>query len=563
MNRFKSVLGRAVPLCPSFLPRLRSTVTFLAVMGCGSNAVHTADGSGGSSGANGGRPGVGGEALGATGGQSGGGRGAVTGGASGRATGGATGAATGGASLPAGGSGGRGGSGAGGSNEYGVAGFARAVTGGGVLPETDPRYFRVTNAVELVAALGSKTVKVIEIMNDLDLGWNELPVAAQAGALRADVAPLLHPALLRSGVSVVDVAAHDGLTIFSARGATIRHAHINIKRSTNLVVRNLRFDELWEWDEASKGDYDKAGWDFITIDMGCKTIWIDHCTFTKAYDGVIDIKGGSADVTLSWNAFVADDGGPSSFVRAQIVALESDHSAAPMYAFLRANGFSVDDIVDVVRSQKKGHLIGALELDAANANHTVTLHHDYYKNMQDRMPRLRAGDAHVYNIFVDNTEARAARLRRDAVVAAMAPAEAAKLTASQPTYHFTVTSNGAISTEGGAVLVEKSKLVDVLSQMRNNQVDATMPQFTGKIRAIDVISVVDGVTFRGGSEDPGSPLAPVPAPAVPFSWNGFSELPYDTVADDPSTLAERLTGPAGAGAGKLSWDKSSWLETSY
>ena len=557
MNRFKSVLHRSVQLRPSFSPRLRLTVAFVAALGCGSNAAHMPEGSGGSTGTGGG-PGSGGEVLGATGGRSIG-----LGGASGRATGGATAATTGGASLPAGGSGGRGGSVPGVSNEYGVAGFARAVIGGGVIPQTDPRYFRVTNATELVAALGSKTVKVIEIMNDLDLGWNEIPPAAQTGALRADVAPLLHPSLVKSGVSVVDVAAHDGLTIFSASGAAIRHAHINIKRSTNLIVRNLRFDELWEWDEASKGDYDKAGWDFITIDMGCKTIWIDHCTFSKAYDGVIDIKGGSADVTISWNAFVADDGGPTSFVRAQIAALESDHSAAPMYAFLRDNGFSVDDIVNVVRSQKKGHLIGALELDPANASHTVTLHHDYYKNMQDRLPRLRAGDAHVYNIFVDNTEARAARLRRDAVVAAMAPAAASKLTASQPTYHFTVTSNGSISTEGGAVLVEKSKLVDVLSQMRNNQVDPNMPQFTGKIRALDVISVLDGVTFRGGSEDPGSPLAPVPAPAAPFSWNGFSELPYDTVADDPSTLSDRLTGPAGAGAGKLSWDKSNWLKTAY
>jgi pectate lyase len=444
-----------------------------------------------------------------------------------------------------------------------VAGFARAATGGGVIAESDPGYFKVTNADELVAALGHKTVKVIEIMNDLDLGWNEIPPSAQTGALREDEAPMLHPVLLASGVSIIDVAAHDGLTIFSLGGATIRHAHLNIKRSSNLVIRNLRFDELWEWDEASKGDYDKLGWDFITIDMASRTIWIDHCSFTKAYDGVVDVKGGSSDVTISWSAFLADDGGPTSFVRQQITALEANPTGAPMYAFLRANGFGVDDIVDIARSQKKGHLIGALELDPTNANLTVTLHHDWYKNMQDRVPRLRAGNAHAYNLLVDDAEARTARLRRDAIVAAMAPAAAAKLDGASPTYHFTVTLNGAISTEGGAVLLEKSKLSGVASRIRNNQVDATMPAYTGKIEALDVITILDGVTFRGGSDDPGSPLAPVPAPVVPFAWNGFSQLPYASHTDDPDTLSDRLPGPTGAGAGKLDWDRPHWLTTSY
>ncbi|HKX28623.1 MAG TPA: immunoglobulin domain-containing protein, partial [Blastocatellia bacterium] len=443
---------------------------------------------------------------------------------------------------------------------YNLAGFARSATGGGLLPETDPNYRKVFTADDLVTALANKSTKVIEIMNDLNLGFNEVPATARRGALRANSAPLLHPVLLTTGVSLIDIQDKNGLTIFSANGATIRHATFNVKRATNVLIRNLKFDELWEWDESSKGKYDKQGWDFITVDMDSDQVVIDHCTFTKAYDGVVDIKGGTKNVTISWSSFVADDGGPNSFVRQQIAALESNRAANPMYDFLRTNGFSIEDIVAITRSQKKGHLIGANELDTENANHQVTLHHNYYLNMQDRLPRLRAGNSHAYNILVDNTEAFAAKNLRDTIVAAMTPSNAARLSS---TYSFDVTLNGSISTEGGAVLLEKSQFVGVKSPLRNNQKDAAQAQFTGKILALDTLYRLDGPIFRGDSTTPGSPLAPVPAPALEFSWNGFVSLPYVYTTHDPTALPSLLSGGQGAGAGKLLWARENWLKTSY
>jgi pectate lyase len=446
---------------------------------------------------------------------------------------------------------------------YNLQGFAQAATGTGMVPETDPNYRKVYNANDLVAALGSKTVKVIEIMNDLDLGYNEVPASARTGALRVAAAPLTHPVLIASGVSTIDIQDKTGLTIFSANGATIRHAEFNVKRANNLLIRNLKFDELWEWDESSKGKFDKQDWDFITVDMTSDNVWIDHCTFTKAYDGVVDVKGGSKNVTISWSSFLGDDGGPNSFVRKQVEALELNKTAYPMYNFLRTNGFSVDDIVAVSRSQKKGHLVGANEFDTINANHRVTLHHNYYLNMQDRLPRMRAGNAHVFNVYVNNAEALAAKDMRNARVAAMSSTNAAKLTGSSATYSFDVTLNGSISTEGGAVLLEKSQFVDVLSPLRNNQVSASQPEYTGKILALDTLYSLRGVTFRGDSTTPGSPLAPVPAPEIAFSWNGFVTLPYAYGTHDPSQLPSLLTGAEGAGAGMLLWPKENWLKTSY
>ena len=76
------------------------------------------------------------------------------------------------------------------------------------------------------------------------------------------------------------------------------------------------------------------------------------------------------------------------------------------------------------------------------------------------MPRLRGGNAHAYNIVMDNAAAWAAKKK---ITSAMETALSGK------GYHFGVTSNGAISTEDGAVLVENSQIIDVAYPLRNNQ----------------------------------------------------------------------------------------------
>jgi pectate lyase len=63
----------------------------------------------------------------------------------------------------------------------------------------------------------------------------------------------------------------------------------------------------------------------------------------------------------------------------------------------------------------------------------------------------------------------------------MTPSNAAKLNGNSATYSFDVVLNGAISTEGGAVLLEKSQLIGVIYPLRNNQKDATLTEYTGKI----------------------------------------------------------------------------------
>ncbi len=457
---------------------------------------------------------------------------------------------------------------------YNLTGFARTTTGGGVLAETDPNYAHVFTATDLANALTSKTVKIIEIMNDLNLGYNEIEASAKVNSepFRSAATPLLHPVLLQTGVSDIDIQKKNGLTIFSANGSTIRHAKLNIKNDSNIIVRNLKFDQLWEWDEATKGQYDKNDWDFMTLGDGgaVSNIWIDHCTFTKSYDGIVDTKAGCSAITISWCHYTGDDGATNtnSWVWQQINSLEQTSSSHPMYNFLRTRGFTTANIVTIMQGHDKTHLAGQNDLDPNNATISMTFHHLWLNSVWDRcVPRLRGGNVHDYNVYVDDTSVLAAKRLRNSIAATMSTTDQNTL---NNTYDFDPPINGAISTESAALLLEKSVYTDCLTPLRNNQTDPSDPEYTGKILGLDVIYHMDNADgtvtqVRGNSTDPGNPLGPVQAPIIPFSWNlPGTQLPYPYTSDDPAQLQAIVTSPtAGAGAGVLTWNKTNWLVTSY
>jgi pectate lyase len=463
---------------------------------------------------------------------------------------------------------------------FNLTGFGGNATGGGYILETDPAYRKVTNALDFANAVlaANKTagaVKVIEITTNLDLGWNEIDPTIQTLAstpFRSHNPPQLHPRLLVTGVSLIDIKPKSSLTIFSANGATVRHATFNVKSCSNIIIRNLKFDEMWEWDEASSppGAYDKNDWDFIDLGNGgsVSNVWVDHCTFTKTYDGILDTKAGCSAITISWCKYTGDDGATNlnSFVWQQITSLESNKTSYPFYNFLRTHGFSTTDIVTIIQGHDKTHLAGQNDLDPNNATLAMTFHHLWLNNVWDRcVPRLRAGNVHDYNIYADDTLALAAKNLRNTRAAAMSTSDQNTLNNS---YSFNPPLNGAISTEGGALLVEKSAYIDCLTPLRNNQTAPTNPVYTGKILALDSIYQMNSTSFRGNSTDPGgtNTFGPVQAAVIPFSWNtNFSTpngvLPYSYTLDDPAQLQNIVA--AGAGAGIVNWNKTNWLLTAY
>jgi L-rhamnose mutarotase len=262
---------------------------------------------------------------------------------------------------------------------------------------------------------------------------------------------------------------------------------------------------------------------------------------------------------------VGDDGATNtnSWVRQQINYLELSPSSYPMYNFLRTHGFSVEDIVTIIQGHDKTHLAGSNNLDPQNSTISMTFHHLWFNSVWDRcVPRLRAGNVHDYNIYADDTLVLAAKRLRDTRATAMSTANQNTL---NNTYSFRPPINGSISTEHGALLVEKSVYIDCLTPLRNNQTDPSNPQYTGKIKALDTIYQMDSTVVRGNSTDSGNPLGPFQAPIIAFSWSLLgNQLPYTYTMDDPSQLQTIVTSPtAGAGAGVLTWAKTNWLMTTY
>ena len=173
-----------------------------------------------------------------------------------------------------------------------------------------------------------------------------------------------------TGKSVGIVRVRPDTTIYSTDGATIRRGTIEVHGAWNIILRNLTFRDLWEFDPTGK--YDRLGWDFVRITNAGQTrshhVWVDHCDFEKAYDGLLDIVHGSDCITVSWNRFAGDERGPHKKV------MLIGHSSGPSAA-----------------AGDKGYL-------------NVTLHHNWFTNIEDRAPRARFGNIHALNNVIEGAQ---------------------------------------------------------------------------------------------------------------------------------------------------------------
>lgn len=145
---------------------------------------------------------------------------------------------------------------------------------------------------------------------------------------------------------------------------------INITSKNNIILQNLRMSLVGTTAPKEINDGD-----CISISGTSKNIWIDHCelfsedpdvqTNIDKYDGLLDIKGQTGFITISWNYL-------------------HDHY--------------------------KGGLVGAAD-DDLNDDRKVTLHHNYYNKVKLRVPMYRGSVGHFFNNYIvgakDATEIRA------------------------------------------------------------------------------------------------------------------------------------------------------------
>lgn len=437
---------------------------------------------------------------------------------------------------------------------FDMEGYAAAgkVSGGGLLLETSDHYYTAATAEELLQALtevklsGKKSV--IEITADIGLGCNEVEnFDSYNTVIKAYGAqPLTHPELIQTGTSVLMLKNMSNLTIFSRNGARILHANMDIYGSSNIIIRNLAFDELWEWDEETEGGYDRNDWDYMTIEAESTNIWIDHCTFYKAYDGVIDIKNPStvrtSNITISWCQFLA--GSKDGFFDVMMDHLASDPDSYPYYSHLKNDlDMTEEQIYMYSYGQKKTHLLGQSDTSTNAVNIRATFANNYYKDSMDRMPRLRYGDAHVYNCIMD-----AATLYE------------AKMSITNSNAAAKIVSNGASSTCDGRLLLENCYISGIVNAL--NSGNGSSP--AGYINAINSVYYIEGeetalIPKSNSSTDDRVLILDAEA----FKAN----LPYaEPVLYDAGQLDDTVIPNAGAGVLDLTvlqWEKTSYHDPEW
>ena len=341
---------------------------------------------------------------------------------------------------------------------------------------------------------------------------------------------------------MLKLADMSNLTIYSKNGAKITHTCIDITGSNNIIIRNIEFDEIWEWDDYTEGAYDRNDWDYMTIEKGSSDIWVDHCTFYKSYDGVIDVKTpvNDSNITISWCEFL-----PASednvFFDEMMNAMKANPDNYPYYKHLLEEGMTDQQIYNYAYGQKKTHLLGQSDDDSSAKNIKLTLANNYYKNSMDRMPRLRYGTAHVYNCIMDAQDLREMRL---------------DIEKTNPELAKKIVSNGASSNCGAHMLLENC----YMSGITNALISGNGSSPAGYINAFNTIYMLDGVQQElkvALNTDKEGEVA-----LVQDKDEFKKDLPYTGytlyAASELDTKVKPYTG-----AGKLTLTTLQWEKTSY
>ncbi|MEV4770591.1 pectate lyase family protein [Micromonospora humida] len=163
-------------------------------------------------------------------------------------------------------------------------------------------------------------------------------------------------------------------TIVGRRGAVLTGLTLMIDGASNVIVRNLTFDDArdcfpaWSPTDGATGNWNSQ-YDQVSVRRS-EHVWVDHNTFTdgdnpdsaqpvyfgrpyQVHDGSLDITHTASLVTVSYNRFVGRD---------KLMLIGSSNTVGP----------------DVGRLK-------------------VTLHHNLFDRVLQRLPRVRFGQVDVYN----------------------------------------------------------------------------------------------------------------------------------------------------------------------
>ncbi len=188
--------------------------------------------------------------------------------------------------------------------------------------------------------------------------------------------------------AVVQIKVGSNTTIIGKNNnAKIVRGHVRLSPpNDNIIIRNVHFEDAFDmfpaWDPTDSGGRWNSLYDNISVD-GATHVWIDHCTFND----------GSNHDKLYPPVFAAPYNLPEMKVQHHDGAV--DVSKNSNYVTLSHN---------YVHDHDKTHLIGSSDTIAADNGPQflkITMHHNYLKDVTQRLPRVRMGMVHVYNNLYD------------------------------------------------------------------------------------------------------------------------------------------------------------------
>jgi pectate lyase len=168
----------------------------------------------------------------------------------------------------------------------------------------------VTTLAELAPLLDQDDPTIILVNGEIDLEGNMVP--------------------MRSNKSLIGL---DGARLFNGG--------LEMNRRQNIIVRNITFADGTD--------------DTFKINQNTHHVWVDHCDFTRAADGLFDITRQSSFITISWNKF---------YEHSKTMLIGHSDSASDDTGYLK-----------------------------------TTVHHNWFNGTEQRHPRVRFGEVHVFNNY--------------------------------------------------------------------------------------------------------------------------------------------------------------------
>lgn len=339
-------------------------------------------------------------------------------------------------------------------------------------------------------------VHIIEITGDIDLAYNKISsdiktkysnIVEEWDATKAK--GMTQTSWLQNNkISRINVERSTNLLIYSQNGSKLTHGGFKVNYDKNIAFRNLEMDELWQWEDtnlktkAKMGDYDSVGWAYFKIGYS-ENVLIDHCTFGKSFDGQIDVANpyysslgtyqcspyqgsGKSTVHISFCDFTAGSDDPNGYLVKMMNEIKADYEAGGTnylyYKALRDAGISHENILyGIAIPQKKAFLLGDSGTDVKyNKELRVSIGNCRFKNIEDRIPKLRTGEAYMYNCLIDNLQYISYRDKLGGAQSALS-----KVNSS---WKCALVSQGIVCGNGGSFYAQNSIFKGINSLLKDN-----------------------------------------------------------------------------------------------